>query len=307
MRYWTTLPGLLLLLGQSSQQPLAQDRPPVIDMHLHARNSVSGGARPCNSPSCEGMSRIAVSDDDPFRLTVEAMDRYNIVLGFLSDSLDNVFKWVEAAPGRFIASPSVRDPGAVDLRRLRREYEAGRLRGMGELGVQYMGIAADDPRVEPFFALADEFDVPVLVHAHGTGAPSKQFRIDIGRPTRIEEVLVRHPTLRLSIETSGFPFLEETIALMYRYPNVYGDLSPWKYPREIFEWYLRRLLDAGLGKRLMFGSDQTEFPELIGESIEALESIPFLTEEQRRDIFCGNAARFLRLDPVVCQKRRPAV
>lgn len=112
---------------------------------------------------------------------------------------------------------------------------------------------------------------------------------------------MRHPTLRIFIEASGFPFLEDTIALMYRYPNVYGDLSPWKYPREIFEWYLRRLLDAGLGHRLMFGSDQTEFPEVIGESIEAIEAIPFLTEGQERDILCNNAARFLRLDPLVCQ------
>ena len=88
---------------------------------------------------------------------------------------------------------------------------------------------------------------------------------------------------------------------MLRYPNVYGDLSTWKYTREIFEWYLRRLLDAGLGSRLMFGSDVRGRPEVIGESIEAIESFSFLSQVQKRDIFCNNAARFLRLDPVVCQ------
>ena len=278
MRHWVMGAGLFLFLGAFVHETVAQDRLPIIDMHMHPGGTVT--------------------------LTVAAMERYNIVLGFLSgDSLDDVFEWVEALPGRFIASPIVRDPADVDLARLRREYEAGRFGGMGEIASQYNGIAADDPVLEPIFALADEFDVPTLIHSHGTGGPnSPEFRIEIGRPTRIEEVLVRHPALRIFIEASGFPFLESTIALMLHYPNVYGDLSTWKYTPEIFEWYLRRLLDAGLGSRLMFGSDVAEGrSEVIGESIEAIESISFLTQVQKRDIFCNNAARFLRLDPVVCQ------
>jgi hypothetical protein len=100
----------------------------------------------------------------------------------------------------------------------------------------------------------------------------------------------------LSIEAAGFPFLEETIALMYRYPLVYADLSLWKYPREAFHKYLRGLIEAGLGKRLMFGSDQMEWPDtVIDEESEAIKSATFLTEEQKRDIFYNNAARFLRL------------
>lgn len=288
--------SVLVLVGQLPGEALAQERPPIIDMHMHAPTTLSRPFRPCYPPPCQGAARVSVSDEDPLRLTLQAMDRHNIVLGFLSDwPLDNVYRWVEAAPDRFIASPIIFDPDLIDLDDLRKEYEAGRLGGLGELGVQYAGIAADDPKLEPFFALAEEFDVPVLIHHHGTAGPSEQFRISIGHPEQLEEVLVRHPTLRLYIETSGFPFLEETIALMYRYPNVYGDLSPWKYPREIFYWYLRGLMDAGLGKRLMLGSDQMEFPEVIGESIETIESVPFLTEEQKRDIFYNNAARFLRL------------
>ncbi len=179
---------------------------------------------------------------------------------------------------------------------LRAEYLAGRLQGMGEITSQYAGIAADDPRLEPFYALAEEFDVPVLLHHHGTAAPSETFRISLGHPEQLEEVLVRHPTLRIYIEQSGFPFLDETIALMYRYPNVYGDLSWHENPREIWEWYLRRLLDAGLGKQLMFGSDAAPSrQQLIPQAIEAIESATFLTDEQKADIFYNNAARFLRL------------
>jgi predicted TIM-barrel fold metal-dependent hydrolase len=106
--------------------------------------------------------------------------------------------------------------------------------------------------------------------------------------------------LRLYIENAGFPFLDETIALLYRYPNVYVDVSTitWLIPRPMFQHYLRGLMDAGLGKRVMFGSDQMEWPETIGLAIDAINAADFLTPEQKRDIFYNNAARFLRLENV---------
>ena len=55
-------------------------------------------------------------------------------------------------------------------------------------------------------------------------------------------------------------------------------------------------MNAGLGKRLMFGSDQMRWPEMIGKGIEAIKAADFLSKEQKRDILYNNAARFLRLD-----------
>ena len=67
-------------------------------------------------------------------------------------------------------------------------------------------------------------------------------------------------------------------------------------PRSAFYDHLEGLVRAGLGKRLMFGSDQMRWPQKIGEGIEAIRHAPFLTAEQKRDILFNNAARFLRLD-----------
>jgi predicted TIM-barrel fold metal-dependent hydrolase len=150
----------------------------------------------------------------------------------------------------------------------------------------------------PFFALAVEYDLPVLVHSGGLAGPSRKFQIAQGHTEIFQEVLMRHPGLRLYLENAGFPFLEETVALLYRYPGVYVDVSTitWIVPRPMFHRYLRGLIDAGLSKRIMFGSDQMEWPETIGLAIEAIESAEFLTADQRRDIFYNNAARFLRLE-----------
>ncbi len=45
----------------------------------------------------------------------------------------------------------------------------------------------------------------------------------------------------------------------------------------------------------MFGSDQMNWPETIDAALDAIQSAPFLTAEQKRDIFYNNAARFLKL------------
>ena len=48
-------------------------------------------------------------------------------------------------------------------------------------------------------------------------------------------------------------------------------------------------------KRVMFGSDQMQWPETIDWAVERIEQAPFLTEEQKQDIFYNNAKRFLKL------------
>ncbi|MCH7885943.1 MAG: amidohydrolase family protein, partial [Planctomycetes bacterium] len=96
---------------------------------------------------------------------------------------------------------------------------------------------------------------------------------------------------------AGWPMSDQMVALMWAHPQVYVDTGVinWAVPRKEFPAYLKRLVEAGFGKRIMFGSDQMVWPESIGMAIEGIESAPFLTIEQKRDIFYNNAVRFFRL------------
>ena len=69
----------------------------------------------------------------------------------------------------------------------------------------------------------------------------------------------------------------------------------WALPRQEFHRYLQRIVEAGFGKRVMFGSDQMVWPDAIDIAIDAVASAEFLSDDQKRDIFYNNAARFLRL------------
>ena len=87
--------------------------------------------------------------------------------------------------------------------------------------------------------------------------------------------------------------------LMSYYPRIYtelgwvlwGDPLSRRYARE----FLAKAKEAGCLDRVMFGSDQMQWPHAIGMSIEYLNSLDFLTEQEKRDILYNNAARFLKL------------
>ena len=158
--------------------------------------------------------------------------------------------------------------------------------------------------LDPYFALAEELDIPALIHTGGIGARLPSFRVTAGEPLLLEDVLTRHPKLRLYVENAGYLVTDQMIAMLYQYPQLHADLSTitWLIPREAFHDHVRRLVRAGFINRLMFGSDQMAWPETIGMAVDAIESADFLSPDQKCDIFFNNAVRFFRLDADALKK-----
>lgn len=113
----------------------------------------------------------------------------------------------------------------------------------------------------------------------------------------LEEALVRHPELRVYVMHAGWPMLDDMLALMWAYPRVHVDTGAlcFALPRKEFYRYFRRIVEAGFGKRIMFGSDQMNWPGAIESCIDTIDSADFLSRDQKRDVLYNNAARFLRL------------
>jgi uncharacterized protein len=205
---------------------------------------------------------------------------------------------------------------SVDM--VRRWVSEGRVRALGELNAQYAGIAPDDPRLEPYYALAEELDIPVGIHL-GIGPPgaayenrpgfpprkSPNYRAAAGQVTSLESVLIRHPRLRLYVMHAAWPMEDDMLYMLYMHPQLHVDLSvlQWAIPRPAYLSYLRRLVEAGFANRLMFGSDGGV--RHLRSGIEAIMTADFLSDEQKRAILHDNAARFLRLDQP--NRAQPAV
>jgi hypothetical protein len=275
---------------------------PIIDMHLHSFPVEYMGKSSIPNP-VTGRPSGAMSDEELMRATLKEMRRYNIVKAVASGPLEIVFRWKSAEQKRIIGGVHFDEVTSLpDMEQLRQLFIAGRLGVLGELAAQYVGLGLADSLFKPYLTLAEELEIPVGVHTGlgPAGTPytcCPKFRVTYGNPILLEEVLVRHPKLRLYIMHGGWPYLEETKAIMAVYPQVYADLATinWIIPRKEFHEYLRSLIRAGLEKRIMFGSDQMVWPEAIGMAIEGIESAKFLSKEEKRDIFYNNAARFLRL------------
>ena len=295
-----------LSLTSLSVVAAAGQRPgPIIDMHLHAYPAIRTGSGGLPNP-VTGRPSTATTDAALLEATLAAMDAHGIVTGVASGAPEHVARWIEEGRGRIVGAIKLDEtrpfPSVEVLRTL---ITSGRVAMIGEIQAQHMGLAPSDSSLAPYFALAAELDVPVAIHS-GLGAPNTpfeccpEFRAALGRPLLLEPVLIRHPGLRVNLMHAGYPYLDETIALMTVYPNVYADLGAISWgviPREEFHLYLRALVTAGVGDRIMFGSDQMYWPEVIERAIDGVESAPFLSEEQKRAIFYGNAVRFLRLEP----------
>jgi predicted TIM-barrel fold metal-dependent hydrolase len=310
-------------------QPLqARERLPIIDMHLHASavapaaprlgrcTPVSGYpawdqrrpwpevyAERMRQPPCPDPVWSAPNDEALMRSTISTMERLNI-FGVLSGSAERVAAWRAAAPGRFWPGLGfqIRPESSPDT--LRSLHRDGRLAVLAEVATIYDGIAPDDARLEPYWALAEELDIPVGIHV-GPVFPGFSYMSNRPHYARLysaltmEEVLIRHPRLRIYLMHAGFPFIDDLLALLYAHPQVYVDIAiiNWTQPRAAFYRYLERIVEAGFADRIMFGSDQAVWPGAIERAVAVIEEAPFLTPGQKRDILYNNAARFLRLTP----------
>jgi predicted TIM-barrel fold metal-dependent hydrolase len=294
---------LTLFALMSSVLLIAQDaKLPIIDMHMHSYPAAYMGELDIPNPVTGRLSGAA-SDEELMQATLLEMRRFNIVKAVTSGPLEVVYRWKSEEPKRIIGGVYFDEVTSLpDLEQLRKQFITGRLGVLGELVAQHVGLSPSDSLFEPYLSLAEELDIPVGIHTGlgPAGTPytcCPKFRVTYGNPILLEEVLVSHPKLRLYIMHGGWPYLEETKAIMSVYPQVYADIATinWIIPREEFHEYLWGLIRAGLDKRLMFGSDQMVWPEAIGLAIDGIESADFLTEEQKLDIFYNNAARFLRI------------
>lgn len=316
----------------------APERAPIIDVHVHAMRADDQGPPPLamcvpmnpmptwdpgrpvmenfiapfKQPPCKDPIWSPLTDDEVMTRSIKVMDAYN-VYGVTSGPQAILAKWRQASPKRIIPSLMPDFPlkdGLAD--ELARAKASGNLVVIGELGFQYDGIAVNDPALEALWSAAEKNDIPVAIH-FGPGPPGvaylpgSGYRARLSSPLLLEDVLVKHPGLRVNVMHAGYPMLDDTLALLYAHPQVYVDTGVivFTQPRPAFYAYLKALVDAGFGKRIMFGSDQMVWPEAMERSIKVIEQAPFLTPEQKRDIFYNNASRFLRIDPAGINKAAP--
>ncbi|MGH7710187.1 MAG: amidohydrolase family protein, partial [Gemmatimonadaceae bacterium] len=287
--------------------------PPIIDMHLHASAANDNGPPPLaicapareyavldprenwpqtftawlKNPRCPNPIWSPTTDDSVMTQTLEVLRRRNIY-GVTSGAL--LDRWREPGGDRIIpalgfgfGAATVPTPAQV-----RQWFSERRYAVFAEVSIQYDGVSPSDERFDPYLAVAESLDVPVGIHI-GTGPPgapylgARNYRARLHSPLLLEDALVRHPRLRVYIMHAGWPMLDDLLAMLWTHPQLYIDTGviAFAIPRAEFHRYLQRIVESGFSKRVLFGSDQMNWPGAIERAIEGIESAPFLTAHQK--------------------------
>ena len=271
---------------------------PIIDMHIHAYDDSQPMLGMQHPPTLRSKTYSGAKDAQELKEQILArFEKYNIVKAVVT----NGQLWIEDMPDVVIVANA-----NMTVEGLKAQHEAGNLDVIAEMAPFYQGVRADDPSQLPYFAFAQETNVPVGIHIF-PGGPNfgihlmpqmlGAMRAKNADPLQLEEVLIKFPKLKLYIMHGAWPYIEDVKALMYMHPNLFVDIAAtnWVLPKSEALVYIKSLIDAGLGDRIMYGSDQMVWPDVIDVGIETINSAELLTLKQKEDIFYNNAARFLGL------------
>ncbi|WP_343522810.1 amidohydrolase family protein [Pedobacter sp.] len=275
----------------------------IIDVHIHCYDS---NRFTYPAPDIAGV-QSSKQTTEHFKDTYAALRRTGVVKAVISGSPSSVAQWVKNDPSHiFIRGLAIDSPGdfGIDTVRFEQMVRKKEVEVFGELGPYYSGTTLADSVWQPYLRICEKYNVPVAVH-EGGGPPETPYhgapraRLALGDPFLIESVLVKYPKLRLYMMHSGEVWYEHAVRLMQMYPNLYSDLGVLLWVSPLTQHYAVEFLKLaktdGSLNRVMFGSDQMVWPGAIEKSIQFLNSLDFLTKEDKQNILYNNAVRFLQL------------
>jgi Predicted metal-dependent hydrolase of the TIM-barrel fold len=159
-----------------------------------------------------------------------------------------------------------------------------------KMHVQVGGYAPDDEQLDGAWEVLADAGAPVVIHAGSAPLPG-----EFTGSERIARVLAKHPRLTLVIAHAGMPEYHEFADLVERYDNVHLDTTMVATDftdrfAPLPDGYVARL--AGLGDRVVLGSDFPNIPYPYAHQLEALARLD-LGDDWMRKVLWDNGARLL--------------
>ena len=263
----------------------------IIDCHVHLNNY---------------HEQVAVSLDESLdNLQREMQDNgvdYSLVLtSYLVNphrpSTAEVVRAIEKIPTvGVVAGISYLNYKQRDLRELADFLEEGLVKGL-KLYPGYEPFYPHDHRLRVVYQLAEEFDVPVMIHSGDTFSPNG--KVKYSHPLEVDEVAVDNRNVNFVICHLGNPWLVDCMEVVYKNTNVYADFSGLVLGEftEAFEDYMEEqigevLLYAGEPNFLLYGTD---WPICSMKSyLEFVRQLK-LSDADRHKIMYENARKLFKL------------
>jgi len=202
-------------------------------------------------------------------------------------TIDQVSELVKKADGRIIG---VAGYNPLRIKESLEEVE----RAVKEYGFKFVyvhtlgfGMAANDKRMYPLYALCEFYGIPVSMQVGHSAEPLPSW---VGNPMAIDEVVLDFPKLKVNLSHTGYPWIEEWIDLVWKHPNVYGDISA--YMPKSLDKRLIEFMSSGRGnKKVMWGTNGIGLAHGKQQLMEM-----DMKDEYKENILRNNALRFMEIE-----------
>lgn len=212
-------------------------------------------------------------------------------------SNEEIAQLVALEPDLFLGLAAV-DPWRADAaEELERAFTDLGLRGL-VVNTARLGMYPNDPRLLPLYDLCRSRGLPVVFHA-GL-CLERNALAKYARPVEFEEVAAAYPGVNFCLAHMGWPWVQETAALLLKYPNLYANTALMNFdgPYQIFHKVFREdmgelWLEHNIADQVMFGSGSPRIRPVRAK--RGLDSIG-MDRETSEKVYWRNAVKFFGLE-----------
>ena len=193
-------------------------------------------------------------------------------------------QYPERLHGLYGVNPMTAMAGVAELERAVREH---RFKGI-HIHPHGFDMAPDHAYYFPFYAKCQELGVPAVI---SMGHTLDIMPVENGRPVRIDRAAIYFPDLAFVLTHTGWPWIEEAIAMAWKHPNVF--LGTSAYAPKYWKPEMVKFINSHGQDKVMWGTD---FPLIDhAESLGQIDELG-LREISKAKLLHDNAARIFKLD-----------
>ncbi len=165
-------------------------------------------------------------------------------------SEEEVFEVVRQNPDRFIGLAGVNPfSGQQGLRQMEKAIKEYGFKGV-YMHTYGFGIPVNHKLYYPYFAKCVELDVPFITQV---GHSAEVVPSDLAKPILLDEIAVDFPELRLVGAHTGWPWVEEMLAIAWKHPNVYVGIDAYM-PKYLDPALIQFIKGRGM-KKVLYGTN----------------------------------------------------
>ncbi len=167
------------------------------------------------------------------------------------------------------------------LEKLERDVKENHFKGV-YVHIYGYDIGLDHRKMYPLYAKCEELGLPCSMQV---GHVLEAMPSEHGRPMQLDRIACDFPDLVLIGTHTGYPWVDEMIAVAAKWPNVYMNISAWM-PKYLDPKVVRFMGGRSGHKKVIFGTNGLDWTRYLKEFADL-----GLREERARAILFDNARR----------------